>query len=189
METLIDAGLVKDLYQHLGRPGCFGELAIDSSTPAQDDTALEPSTHLEEAVAINVAYVANNSVAAAGLPDLINSVHAALSGLGPQAAAPEMPAQTPAVSVKKSVTPGYLISLEDGRQYKTLKRHLSDRGMTPDQYRQKWKLPRDYPMTAPDYAARRSQLAKAAGLGRKTAETGAEPTALKRGKGRPKKAS
>lgn len=156
---------------------------MEETTPAAGDA------NLEYAVAIVVAYVANNSVPAAGLPDLINSVHAALSSLGPQAAAPEMPAQTPAVSVKKSVTPGYLISLEDGRQYKTLKRHLSGRGMTPDQYRQKWNLPHDYPMVAPDYAVRRSELAKAAGLGRKSTRAGTEPTAPKRGKGRPKKAS
>lgn len=157
-------------------------------TVAQGDTFLKPNAYLEEAVSIVVAYVANNSVPAAGLPDLIASVQAALSNLRQVAVEPG-PALQPAVPVKKSVTPGYLISLEDGCQYKMLKRHLSGRGMTPVQYRQKWNLPHDYPMTAPDYAVRRSQLAKAAGLGRKSTGAGTGPTAPKRGKGRPKKAS
>lgn len=154
----------------------------------EETTPVAGDANLEHAVAIVVAYVANNSVPAAGLPDLIASVRAALSNLGQVVAEPE-PVLQPAVSVKKSVTPGYLISLEDGRQYKTLKRHLSGRGLTPDQYRQKWNLPHDYPMVAPDYAVRRSELAKAAGLGRKSTRAGTEPTAPKRGKGRPKKAS
>jgi predicted transcriptional regulator len=143
---------------------------------------------LERTVAIVVAYVANNSVPAAGLPDLIASVHAALTNLGQVKAEPQREALQPAVSIKKSVTPGYLISLEDGRQYKTLKRHLSGRGLTPDQYRQKWNLPADYPMVAPDYAVRRSQLAKAAGLGRKAAtNASATPTTEPKRRGRPPK--
>ncbi len=73
----------------------------------------------------------------------------------------------PPVPIKKSVTTGYLISLEDGRQYKSLKRHLSGRGLTPDQYREKWGLPANYPMVAPEYAAKRSELARSLGLGRK----------------------
>jgi predicted transcriptional regulator len=72
---------------------------------------------------------------------------------------------TPAVPIKKSITPDHLISLEDGQKYKSLKRHLSTRGMTPDEYRAKWGLPRDYPMVAANYSAQRSQLAKALGLG------------------------
>jgi predicted transcriptional regulator len=76
----------------------------------------------------------------------------------------------PAVPVKKSVTPDYIVSLEDGRKFKSMKRYLALLGMTPDEYRQKWDLPRDYPMVAPNYAARRSELAKRIGLGRKAAQ-------------------
>ncbi|EHH05527.1 transcriptional regulatory protein, nodulation competitiveness determinant [Mesorhizobium amorphae CCNWGS0123] len=87
--------------------------------------------------------------------------------------APVVERQTPAVNPKKSVTPDFIICLEDGKKFKSLKRHLStDFGLTPDAYREKWGLPRDYPMTAPNYAAQRSQLAKSIGLGRK-----AEPVA------------
>jgi predicted transcriptional regulator len=111
------------------------------------------------------AYVANNALHISQLPELIVSVHAAskrLSAPGPiEAERPEPP-----VPIKKSVTPDFLISLEDGRQYKSLKRHLTGRGLTPDQYRERWGLPRDYPMVAPNYAKQRSELAKALGLGR-----------------------
>ncbi len=110
------------------------------------------------------AYVANNALHTSQLPELIISVHAALKRLsapGPTAA--ERP--EPPVPIKKSVTPDFIISLEDGRQYKSLKRHLTVRGLTPDQYRERWGLPRDYPMVAPNYAKQRSELAKALGLG------------------------
>lgn len=112
------------------------------------------------------AFVSNNSVPAASLPELIASVHRSLSGLS-EPAPPEP--QTPAVNPKKSVFPDYIISLEDGRKFKSMKRHLGLLGMTPDEYRAKWSLPLDYPMVAPNYAAKRSALAKAAGLGRKAA--------------------
>lgn len=114
------------------------------------------------------AFVANNSVPVASLPELIVSVHRSLSGLSqPVAALPEP--QTPAVNPKKSVFPDHIVSLEDGRKFKSMKRHLGLLGMTPDQYRAKWGLPRDYPIVAPNYAATRSALAKASGLGRKAA--------------------
>jgi predicted transcriptional regulator len=110
------------------------------------------------------SYVAHNSVQSADLPGVIASVHAALQGLvATKAPEPEKP--QPAVSIRKSVTPDFLISLEDGKPYKSLKRHLTKRGLTPDQYRAKWDLPRDYPMVAASYAQRRSELAKSAGLG------------------------
>ena len=110
------------------------------------------------------AYVSYNSVRAADLSDLISSVHGALQGLSaPQQAEPEK--REPPVSIKKSLTPDFLISLEDGRRYKSLKRHLKGRGLTPEQYREKWGLPRDYPMVAPNYAKQRSEIAKALGLG------------------------
>jgi predicted transcriptional regulator len=112
------------------------------------------------------AYVANNAVQADNLPELIASVHSAVVGLG----APPVPEPpTPAVNPKRSVFPDYIVSLEDGRTFKSMKRHLALLGMTPDEYRAKWGLPRDYPMVAPSYAAARSELAKKSGLGRKAA--------------------
>jgi predicted transcriptional regulator len=116
------------------------------------------------AVDVVTAYVGNNTVSAAELPQIISSVHGALiATFAPAPAAPPKP--VPAVSAKKSITPDYLISLEDGRRYKSLKRHLGGRGLTPVEYRIKWGLPADYPMVAPNYAKARSALAKAAGLG------------------------
>ena len=110
------------------------------------------------------AYVANNAVQAGNLPELIASVHTAVAGLG----APPVPeAPTPAVNPKRSVFPDYIVSLEDGRKFKSMKRHLGLLGLTPDEYRAKWGLPAGYPMVAPNYAAKRSELAKKAGLGRK----------------------
>jgi predicted transcriptional regulator len=114
------------------------------------------------------AYVSNNSVAADDLPKLIAEVHTALKRLSNGEATAETAEVklTPAVPVKKSVTPDYIISLEDGRKFKSLKRHLSTHyNMTPDEYRTKWGLPVDYPMVAPNYARSRSELAKSMGLG------------------------
>ena len=112
------------------------------------------------------AYVSNNPVAAADIPALINQVHAALmrvsSGQGDASAEPPKPA----VTVKRSITPDHIVCLEDGKKFKSLKRHLrAQYNMTPEQYREKWNLPPDYPMVAPNYAAARSQLAKQMGLG------------------------
>ncbi|MGX7709472.1 MucR family transcriptional regulator [Methylobacterium sp. Gmos1] len=115
------------------------------------------------------AYVTRNSVPVGELPALIASTHAALTKLGEPADLPKEERLVPPVSIKKTVTPDYIISLEDGRQYRTLKRHLAGRGLTPEQYRQKWGLPHDYPMVAANYAAQRSELAKSIGLGRKAA--------------------
>ncbi|UVK39373.1 MucR family transcriptional regulator [Mesorhizobium sp. AR10] len=115
---------------------------------------------------IVAAYVQNNATPVAGLPDLIASVNSALSGLV-EPVAPPPAALTPAVNPKKSVFPDYIVSLEDGRKFKSMKRHLGLLGMTPDEYRAKWGLARDYPMVAPSYAAQRSVLAKSIGLGRK----------------------
>ncbi|MDX8535313.1 MucR family transcriptional regulator [Mesorhizobium sp. VK25A] len=113
------------------------------------------------------AYVSNNPVPVSDLPGLIDQVHAALKGtIGDPVPKPED--LKPAVPIKKSVTPDYIISLEDGKKFKSLKRHLSTHyGLTPDEYRAKWGLPADYPMVAPNYAAARSALAKTLGLGRK----------------------
>ena len=114
------------------------------------------------------AFVGNNSVPVGELPGLISSVHSALlriAGGETLATQPEPEVLTPAVSIRKSLTPDYLICLDDGRKFKSLKRHLATLGMTPDQYRAKWNLPADYPMVASNYAATRSALAKKIGLG------------------------
>lgn len=113
------------------------------------------------------AYVSKNPVAAEDLPNVIKSVHATLGGF--QGAEDTVLARAPAVPVKKSVTPDYIVCLEDGRKLKMLKRYLrAQYGLTPEAYRAKWNLPADYPMTAPNYAARRSAFAKQIGLGKLT---------------------
>ncbi len=112
------------------------------------------------------AYVSNNSVSAGEIPALINQIHSAL--LRVSTGSSEAPAEPlkPAIPVKKSITPDYIICLEDGKKFKSLKRHLRTQyNVTPEQYRDKWGLPPDYPMVAPNYAAARSQLAKQMGLG------------------------
>ena len=111
------------------------------------------------------SHVSNNSVAVSDLPGLISNVYAALAGLG-TAPEPEKVQQEPAVSVRASIKPDYIVCLEDGKKLKMLKRHLmTSYGLTPDAYRAKWNLPADYPMVAPNYAAARSSLAKSMGLG------------------------
>jgi predicted transcriptional regulator len=123
-------------------------------------------TFIELTASIVSAYVSNNSVPSADLPALIGQVHSALTRVsaGHGDAAIEPP--KPAVSLKRSITPDYLVCLEDGKKFKSLKRHLRTQySMTPEQYRDKWGLPPDYPMVAPNYAAARSSLAKQMGLG------------------------
>ncbi|MFC0410629.1 MucR family transcriptional regulator [Roseomonas elaeocarpi] len=115
---------------------------------------------------IVAAHVSNNSVQPDALPALITEVHRALLGLGKPVEAPAIARPEPAVPVKKSVTPEYLVCLEDGKKLKMLKRHLKTAyDMTPEQYRERWGLPPDYPMVAPNYAEHRSSLAKRIGLG------------------------
>lgn len=115
---------------------------------------------------IVTAHVANNNVDGETLPSLIQNVYGALSGLGAEQAAEERP--EPAVSVRASVKNDHIVCLEDGKKMKMLKRHLmTDHGLTPDEYRERWNLPADYPMVAPDYANKRRELAKKIGLGRK----------------------
>jgi MucR family transcriptional regulator, transcriptional regulator of exopolysaccharide biosynthesis len=112
------------------------------------------------------AYVSNNTVPAGEIPSLINQVHAALSRVSGKSAEGSAGPLKPAVSLKKSITPEYIVCLEDGKKFKSLKRHLRTQyNMTPEQYREKWGLTTDYPMVAPNYAAARSQLAKQMGLG------------------------
>jgi predicted transcriptional regulator len=128
---------------------------------------METNTRFIELTASIVsAYVGHNPVPAANLPDLIASVDAAVRRLGGQVA-PAPVELVPAVNPKRSVFPDYIICLEDGKKFKSLRRHLmTDHGLTPEQYREKWSLPRDYPIVAPNYSEKRSALAKASGLGR-----------------------
>jgi predicted transcriptional regulator len=120
---------------------------------------------------IVAAHVSNNSVAVNDLPQLIQNVHGALSGLGDQPIVPEVKPE-PKVPVRSSVKPDYIVCLEDGKKLKMLKRHLMTHyNMTPDQYRQKWGLAADYPMVAPNYAEQRRTLAKSIGLGTKRKRT------------------
>ncbi|PZV34010.1 MucR family transcriptional regulator [Mesorhizobium kowhaii] len=137
--------------------------------------------HLIELTAeIVSAYVSKNAVPATSLHDLIESINTSLSKIG-QPAEPEKPALSPAVNPKRSVFPDYIICLDDGKKFKSLKRHLSTHyGLSPDEYREKWGLPRDYPMVAPNYAAQRSALAKSSGLGRKTAAKPAKKAPVRR---------
>ncbi|HEY7005036.1 MAG TPA: MucR family transcriptional regulator [Sphingomicrobium sp.] len=123
---------------------------------------------------IVAAHVSNNSVAVNDLPNLIQNVHAALSGISQSSSAPE-PKPEPKVSIRSSVKPDYIVCLEDGKKLKMLKRHLMTHyNMTPDQYRQKWGLSADYPMVAPNYAEQRRTLAKSIGLGTKRRRTRAK---------------
>jgi predicted transcriptional regulator len=129
-----------------------------------DTTA--PVNFIELAADIVSAYVSNNSVPATDLPTLISDVHTALVRVvGPGLPAP-VDTSKPAISVRKSITNDFIICLEDGKKFKSLKRHLRTQyNMTPEQYREKWALPPDYPMVAPNYAKARSNLAKQMGLG------------------------
>ncbi len=124
------------------------------------------------------AYVSNNALGGDKIPDLISSIYGALSRASLQAAEPEKVELKPAVAIKKSVTPEYIICLEDGKHFKSLKRHLQSKyDLSPDEYREKWGLSHDYPMVAPAYAAARSNLAKNMGLGRRNV-VAAKPEAL-----------
>jgi predicted transcriptional regulator len=147
---------------------------------------------------IVTAFVSNNSVPRGELSALIQTVHAAVTRLadGGESSAPSpVEAQAPAVAIRKSVTPDYLICLDDGKQFKSLRRHLTALGLTPHQYREKWNLPADYPMVAANYHAQRSELAKKIGLGQKRSRKGvvaasAAPQSLgKRKVGRPRRAA
>jgi predicted transcriptional regulator len=124
------------------------------------------SNFIELTAGIVSAFVSNNSVAAGDIPALINQVHTALLRVSTGAKDGPSESLKPAVSVKKSITPEFLICLEDGKKFKSLKRHLRTQyNVTPEQYREKWGLSMDYPMVAPNYAAARSKLAKDMGLG------------------------
>ncbi len=122
---------------------------------------------IELATDIVRSFVSSNSLPRGDLPALIQAMHAAVKTLaeGVEAAAAVIAPAAPAVSIRKSLTPDYLICLEDGKRFKSLRRHLATLGMTPEQYREKWNLPSTYPMVAPNYSAQRSAMAKTIGLG------------------------
>ena len=141
------------------------------------DTPQHDSDLLTLTADIVAAHVGNNSVAISDLAILISNVHTALSGLSKPAEVPEEK-PVPAVSIRSSVKPDYIVCLEDGKKLKMLRRHLMTHyGLTPDDYRAKWGLPADYPMVAPDYAERRRVLAKEIGLGTKGRGGGRKPAA------------
>ena len=158
-----------------------------------ENSEVSQTSHLELTSDIISAYVANNNVPASELPGLIAQVHSALTGLGStgKAEEPAVAKPTPA-QIKKSITHDALISFEDGKPYKTLRRHLTVRGLTAEEYREKHGLPRDYPMVAPSYSEQRSSLAKSLGLGQNrrspAAKAASEPAAVsetpKKGAGR-----
>jgi len=126
----------------------------------------EKSEIIEMTADIVSAYVGNNSIATADLPNLIQIVHRALAGVAGNVEVAEAAPKEPAVPLKRSITPDFLICLEDGRKFKSLKRHLRTKyNMSPEEYRAKWGLAKDYPMVAPNYAKARSELAKQMGLG------------------------
>ena len=138
---------------------------MNQSQDAKPD--MSSSELLRMTAQVVASYVSKNPVAADQLPDLINAVHDSLRNADSPAAAPQEPPQKPAVPIRRSVHPDYIVCLEDGKKLKMLKRHLrTTYNMTPDEYRAKWSLPPDYPMVAPSYAEQRSAFAKKIGLGR-----------------------
>ena len=124
---------------------------------------------LRMAVEVVSSYVGRNQIAGDQIPELINTVYRSMAGLANSDGHADQEVSKPAVAVRRSITPDYIICLEDGKKLKMLKRHLrTTYGMTPEEYRAKWKLPHDYPMVAPNYAKQRSEFAKNIGLGRKS---------------------
>jgi predicted transcriptional regulator len=129
--------------------------------------------YVELAADIVSAYVSNNSVATSDLPSLISDIHSALMRISSGVVETPSEALKPAVPIKKSITPDYIICLDDGKKFKSLKRHLRTQyNMTPEEYRERWNLPAEYPMVAPNYAQARSQLAKKMGLGQQRRKRG-----------------
>ena len=139
----------------------------------------ENSNLLEMTADMFSAYVSNNTVSPEGVAALIGTIHSTMTQLSTGGVQPEPEVKEPAVPIRKSITPDYLICLEDGRKFKSLKRHLRTKyDMSPEEYRAKWNLPKDYPMVAPNYAKARSDLAKQMGLG----QGGRKPARVARAK-------
>jgi predicted transcriptional regulator len=128
---------------------------------------MSASSPIELASEIVAAFVSNNPLPKGELPSLILAVHTAIVSLaaGPESVPLQIEVKTPAVPIRRSITPDFLVCLDDGKRFKSLRRHLTGLGLTPAQYREKWNLPSDYPMVSPNYAAQRSALAKQIGLG------------------------
>jgi predicted transcriptional regulator len=140
------------------------DLELGGGASAMDDKT--SNTYMELTAGIVSAYVSNNTVPASEISSLINQVHSALMKVSNGVVETASEPVKPAIAVKKSVTPDFIVCLEDGKKFKSLKRHLRTQyNMTPEHYREKWSLPPDYPMVAPNYAEARSQLAKQMGLG------------------------
>jgi predicted transcriptional regulator len=141
--------------------------------PTMTDTSAPKSDELLKLASdIIAAYVSNNPVPVSELPGMIKSVHSTLGGLGSGGSSDALTSQKPVVPIKRSVTPEYVICLEDGKKLKMLKRYLrSNYNLSPEQYRAKWGLPADYPMVAPNYSTQRSEFAKKIGLGRSSPAT------------------
>ena len=136
-----------------------------------EENAASRTDLLELTAEIVAAYVSNNPLPSSEIGRVIADTYAAISNLHGRGAPPPEEKSVPAVPIKKSVMPDFIICLEDGKKFKSLKRHLAtSHDLTPDDYRARWNLPADYPMVAPNYAATRSQLARASGLGRKATE-------------------
>jgi predicted transcriptional regulator len=132
-----------------------------------ENHALRSDDILKLATEIVAAYVSNNPIPVSEVPAMIKSVHSTLGGLGNGLIGESLSSQKPAIPIKRSVNPDFIVCLEDGKKLKMLKRYLrSNYSMTPEEYRAKWGLPADYPMVAPNYAAQRSEFAKKIGLGR-----------------------
>jgi len=151
---------------------------VQDSNETPSEIAIGADDYVTLTADLVSAYVSKNPVRPADLGELIKAVHQSLKGLGdPSTPAIEEIEKPTAAQIKKSITPDALISFEDGKPYKTLRRHLTTRGLSPEAYRTKYSLPADYPMTAPAYSAQRSELARTIGLGnnRKAAPEAAEP--------------
>jgi len=145
----------------------------EGSIEMQDTNTVSAEELLRMTTEVAAAYVSNNNLPSAQLPEVIKTIHESLTALNGAGAQAEAEPPTPAVPIKKSITPDYIVCLEDGKKLKMLKRHLrSTYNMTPEEYRQRWSLPADYPMVAPNYAAQRSAFAKKIGLGRSGAGKG-----------------
>jgi predicted transcriptional regulator len=204
--------IVRDNYVYgLRIDSPLAQLSYRRQASRKDTPLADENPATEELLGLTAdivsAHVGNNTVSVADVPSLISSVYGALAGLGGSSEA-EKPAPTPAVPVRSSIKPDYLVSLESGKKMKMLKRYLmTNYSMTPDDYRKKWGLAKDYPMVAPNYAEQRRTLAKSIGLGRRggrtaaapaaaapaakraSAKTTAKPSAAKKSPGRPKAAA
>ena len=166
----------------------LGEAIMQDDDITIDSTKLPVPSTAALTARIAAAYLTHNSASVSDLPVIIRSIHSALRSAGSPIPEPVAEKPVPAVPVKKSITADHIVCLEDGKKLKMLKRHLATTyGLTPDEYRAKWGLPPDYPMTAPNYAAQRSAFAKATGLGRQSVIAPAEATSEKRKPGRPRR--